>query len=150
MITNYNEYMKELKRIQKERDKLFKKECELSKKEREIRNKIVAESYPYMIELFEKKLKPYAEENRSYYMLNSKIGIYILKFFEHSSEITIHVVYKKANKKGLTMGKTRFRWNEKDSATIEEFVDYVISSLEKLNAAREKAELSRVAKKYNM
>jgi len=144
MITDYNKYIEELDKIKNERTVLQHQDYVLSKKEIDTEKEFYSKVKDYVKSEFEKKLQKKGDHD---YLLNDSIGIYFNKVAK--TVINIMVAYYKDG--NLTkFGNSSFSWRYTDKLTIDEFIDKVITGLEKIHKTREKAGLTRIAKKYNL
>ena len=91
------------------------------------------------------------KKDENTYNFNDNIGVRIIGFQQDfsPSQIRIETVYY-INKKITTIGTHIWRWSYHMKNTIDDLINQIIKELPEIQEKRDKAALSRVAKKYNL
>lgn len=149
MITNYQQYVTDLKKISKERDILRAQDVKLYNQQTKLQYEFLIKSHEYLQSEFAKKLKPLTQEKFTYFMLNDEVGIKLNKIMKYTDSLDCRVIYHRPYHR-IIISKKVLTWSYKDNKNLDQFIDYVITELNKINETREKSKLTRVAKKYNL
>jgi len=164
MITDYTKYVKEIKRLNLERDNLQAdyntKLTNLNDNISDVTRELYKNAHIYVESKLEKKLKKVNTSvkytynrklvNVDLYLLNDKIGLQIIN---HSTRLLLQILYKKPNTNYYKCDDTYFEWYT-DTESIDQFINDSIDGLtrnynKKVNA-EEKREIRKIQKTYNL
>lgn len=164
MITDYTKYVKEIKRLNLERDNLQSdysiKLTNLNDNIKDVTKELYKNAHIYTESELEKKLKKVNTSvkytfnknlvNMDIYLLNDKIGLQIIN---HPTRLLLQILYKKLNTNYYKCDDTYFEWYP-DTESIDQFINDSINGLtrnynKKVNT-EEKREIKKIQRNYNL